>query len=187
MPKHKVKVRSRWIWTVYYDLNDRGRVTSKSFGSAKLAWNEVARQLRAWLKDDSYDTELEAFAEIQRLLNAGAVVEALSRYVELVESPNANHVWVERTRLVTSRTPLYPSPLTQGTSMAKLNLSAMEAGVLLLSPYDRPGTWTGAEQRAAHKLVKKGLLEQDPTAPAVFRQTRQGQEAVTRLAKDGDG
>jgi len=71
--------------------------------------------------------------------------------------------------------------------MAKLNLSAMEAGVLLLSPSTQPGTWTGAEQRAAHKLVKRGLLEQDPTAPAVFRQTPEGQEAVARLAKNGDG
>jgi len=70
--------------------------------------------------------------------------------------------------------------------MAKLNLSALEAGVLLLSPYDRPGTWTGAEQRAAHKLVKRGLLEQNPTAPAEFRQTADGQAAVARLAQAGD-
>lgn len=69
--------------------------------------------------------------------------------------------------------------------MANLNLSAIEAGVLLLSPYDRPGVWTGAEQRAAHKLVKRGLLEQDPSAPTLFRQTPDGLSAVAKLAQAG--
>lgn len=66
--------------------------------------------------------------------------------------------------------------------MSKINLSALEAGVLLLST---PGTWTGAEQRAAHKLVKRGLLKQDREDPTVFRQTYEGHDVIRRLGMEG--
>lgn len=69
--------------------------------------------------------------------------------------------------------------------MSKFNLSPLEVGVLVLSPYAYPRKWAGAEQRTAHKLVKRGLLEQDPTAPAVFRQTEEGAAVVAQLVKEG--
>jgi len=106
VPKRKVKVRFRRIWTVYYDRNDRGCVTSESFKTEQLAWNAIARVLRSWLKEDVYDNELESFAEVLRLLDAGNVEDARDLYAQLVEGPAANRVWIEQTRLVTSRTPL---------------------------------------------------------------------------------
>lgn len=84
MPKHKVKIRFRHIWTVYYDRSDRGCVTSESFKTEELAWDEVARVLRSWLKDNAFADEAEVVDEIHRLLDAGDIEEARDTYAELV-------------------------------------------------------------------------------------------------------
>jgi len=65
--------------------------------------------------------------------------------------------------------------------MAKYNLSALETGVLTLSPFAKPQNWNGAEQRAAHKLVKLGLLERAPDSPNQFRRTQQGTNVAEKL------
>jgi len=109
VPKRKVKVRFRRIWTVYYDLYDRGCVTSESFKTEALAWQDIARCLRSWLKSDVFADEAETVQKILALLAHNtneAAEEARDLYVEMVEGPKADRVWIECTRLVSSRTPL---------------------------------------------------------------------------------
>lgn len=107
MPKHKVKVRFRWIWTVYYDMKHRGNVTSASFKSETLALQSIARTLKSWLKTaPKYDDTAETTREILDLLTLGndeAIEEARNLYAEMVEAPEADRVWMEKTRLVVAR------------------------------------------------------------------------------------
>lgn len=105
MPKHKVKVRFRTIWTVYYDMKHRGNVTSASFKSETLALQNIARVLKSWLKNATkYDAKVtREILDLLALGNDEAIEEARYLYARLLGDAEANRVWLEKTRLVVSR------------------------------------------------------------------------------------
>lgn len=105
MAKVKVKVRFRRIWTVYLDMKLRGNVVSESFTTEELAWKYVRVALRNWVQTDpSLDAELRK--ELLSLLakdEVEATREARDVYADQLDGIDANRIWIEETRLVSSR------------------------------------------------------------------------------------
>lgn len=80
-----------------------------------------------------------------------------------------------------NETPLLPL----GVSLVELHpYTAMEIGVMALSPARLPRRWVGVELRAARRLEEKGLMENLAEAPNLFRTTSAG-ESVLRQLFDG--
>lgn len=66
-----------------------------------------------------------------------------------------------------------------------MTLKLVEIGMLVLSPKGTPAEWTGEDQKIAHRLVKRGLMSNDPTDPAYFECTDQGEAQIKALTSRG--
>jgi hypothetical protein len=62
--------------------------------------------------------------------------------------------------------------------MPARNLTLREWAILENSPYDSMGKFWGERSQVAARLVKEGLLEENPTAPGFFRITQKGEAAL---------
>lgn len=62
-----------------------------------------------------------------------------------------------------------------------MSLKPVEIGILMLSPQKRPAEWLGEDQKLAHRLVKRGLLANDPADPSMFACTDEGEATLGRM------
>lgn len=53
-------------------------------------------------------------------------------------------------------------------------LNPASMGLLLLTSYEKPRRCVGSEGLAADRMVRLGLLEEDPTNPTWYRRTERG-------------
>jgi hypothetical protein len=72
--------------------------------------------------------------------------------------------------------------LPLGMSLVELHpYTAMEIGVMVLSPERLPRRWVGVELRAARRLEEKGLMKNLPEAPNLFATTPAGEVVIQQF------
>ena len=62
-----------------------------------------------------------------------------------------------------------------------MSLKPVEIGILVLSPKNAPSEWLGDEQKLAHRLVKRGLMSNNPADPSMFACTEEGEQALGKM------